>query len=186
MYFFENDEIKFIILYTVWRYETPIPFEELNAVLTWENEILDYFTFTEKFGELSDDEFLAKTFTENREKYALTSKGYEAVDFFTNRIPSSIRKSIDDTIGNIKFDTLISPPSITSEAVPINSAGQYSLSCNITDDGITLLDMEIFVGDKDVATNVSKHFKENATEIYQAILKLCVPKPEQNELDDKE
>ena len=176
MYFLENDEVKFVILYTIWRYETPIPFEDINLVLTWENEVLDYFTLAVKFGELLDDEFLTKTFTENREKYTLTSKGQEAVEFFTNRIPSSIRSSIDTTIGNIKYDTLINPPAVTSEAVPINAAGQFSLRCGIVDDGVTMLNMEIFVGDRDVALNVSKHFKENATEIYQAILKLCIPR----------
>ena len=178
MYFLENDEIKFVILYTVWRYETPIPFEEINLILTWENEVLDYFTLAQKFGELLDDAFLTKTFTENQEKYALTSKGKEAVEFFANRIPSSIRRMVDNTIGTLKFDTLVSPPAVVSgEAVPINAAGQFSAKCSIVDDGITMLNMELFVGDRDVALNVAKRFKENAAEIHQAILKLCNPSP---------
>lgn len=177
MYFLENDEVKFVILYTLKRFETPITFEDINLILTWENEVLDYFTLAVKFGELLDDEFLAKTFTENREKYTLTSKGAEAVEFFSDRIPSSIKRTIDTAIGNMKFDTLIvPPPTISAEAIPINAAGQYLSRCSIVDDGITMLNMDIFVGDRDVALNISKHFKENASEIYQAILKLCTPK----------
>jgi len=180
MYFLENDEIKFVILYTIWRYETPIPFEEINLILTWENQILDYFTLAEKFGDLFSDEFMAKTVTENREKYALTVKGQEAVEFFSNRIPASIKRMIDTSIGTLKFDSLISPPTIVSEVVPINAAGQFSVKNSIVDDGITLLNMEMFVGDRSVAVNISKHFKENATEIYQAILRLSMPKQDES------
>ena len=178
MRFLENDEVKFAILYTIKQFETPIPFEDINLILHWENQVLDYFTLAEKFGELLNDEFLSKTFTENREKYTLTPKGVEAVEFFASRVPPSVRSAIDSTVGNIKFDTIISPPSVTGEIVPINAAGQFLAKCGIVDDGITMLNMEIFVGDRDIASNVSKHFKENATEIYQAILKLCTPKPD--------
>ena len=178
MYFLENEEIKFVILYTIWRYETPIPFEEINVILTWENQILDYFTLAEKFGELCGDEFVMKSFTENREKYALTARGIEAVEFFSNRIPPSIKRMIDASIGSIKYDSLVSPPTIASEVVPVTSAGQFSVRNSIIDDGVTLLNMEMFVGDRDVAVNISKHFKANATEIYQSILRLSNPKPD--------
>jgi len=179
MYFLENDEIKFVILYTLWRYETPIPFEELNLILTWENQILDYFTLAEKFGELFSDEFIVKTVTENREKYALTPRGIEAVEFFNNRIPASIKRMIDTSIGTLKYDSLINPPTVSSEVVPVTSSGQFAVKNSIIDDGVTLLNMEMFVGDRSVAVNISKHFKENATEIYQAILRLSTPKKDE-------
>lgn len=172
--YLEKEEMRLAILYTLSRYHAPISMERISLILTWEKEILEYFELSVLLAELLEDGYVTKKFYMNEETYALTRKGEEANGFFGGRIPKSVRNRIDQAVGNIKYDEQIDPNVVKCEILPLDER-QYMASCQILDSKVPLLELKLHVGTRANAEKVVKYLQGHSEELYQGILKLCMP-----------
>lgn len=172
--YLEKEEMRLSILYTLQRYRAPISMERIALILTWEKEVLEYFELSVLLAELLEDGYIVKKFYMNEEAYELTRKGAEANDFFGDRVPKSIRNRIDQAVGNIKYDEQVDPNIVQCEVLPLDER-QYMASCRILDNKVPLLDLRLHVGTRRNAEKVAKYLQEHTEEVYQGILKLCMP-----------
>ncbi len=172
--YLENEEMKFAALYTVKQYKAPLSMSRIYEILTWDGEVMEYFDLAAVLDELLEDGYLGKKFYRNEEAFCLTDKG-EATDlFFKKRVPYSVRHNIDAVIGHIKYDELAAPDAVRAEVIPITE-DMYGAKCTIVEGRKTMLDFVLNMGSRAQAQRVADYFKENADEIYSAIIDACVP-----------
>lgn len=168
--FLERDEMKFAILYTLKRYVEPVNMSELIEILTWDKKVMGYFDLAIMLNELIEDDYVESTHYKNEQAFCLSPKGADTNDFFFERVPKSIRRKIDETIGSIKFAEQTDPNAVKTEIVPI-APYQYMASLTMLDASTPLLELQIFAGSKAEAEQATKKLKKQAAEIYQDIVK---------------
>lgn len=174
--YLEKEEIKFAVLYTVRQYKAPISMSRIYEILTWDKQVMEYFDLSEALMELLEDEYILKKYYRNEESFCLTQKGFDTYIFFADRIPFSIRKRIDDAIGEIKYTELADPNAVIAEVFP-TATEQYTTRCVIVDEKIPVLELSLNLGNRAQAEDTAEYFRLNADKIYKEILKLCVPEP---------
>lgn len=172
--YLEKEEMKFAALYTVKHYKAPLSMSRIYEILTWDGEVMEYFDLAAVLDELLEDGYLERKFYRDEEAFYLTDKGESADLFFKKRVPYSVRNNIDAVIGHIRYDELASPNAVRAEVIPI-TAELYGTKCTIVEGKATMLDMVLGMGSKAQAQRVADYFKENADEIYSAIIDVCVP-----------
>ena len=168
--FLEHDEMKFAILYTLKRYVEPVNMSELIEILTWGKEVMGYFDLASMIAELNDGGYVEKTHYKNQEAFCLSDKGKDTNDFFFERVPKSIRRRIDESVGAIKFADQTDPNAIKTEILPI-APYQYMASLQMLDAGSPLLELKVFSGSRAEADKAAKKLKAQATNIYKDVIK---------------
>lgn len=172
--YLEKDEEKFAVLYTVKTFATPIDITRLFEIMTWEKQVMEYFELSEILYELSEDGYIEKKYHRGEEAYVLTKKGDEACSLFSDRVPPSVKKRINDAIGKIKYD-IVAPDFVKAEVYPDGENG-CALRCGIAEGGHLLFEMNVNFGSSKLSASLAaENFKENGQEIYREILKLIIP-----------
>jgi hypothetical protein len=169
--FLEKDEMKFCLLYALKHFATPISFGSLVTILVWETEILEYFDLTLGLGELLEDKYVAKKIHLDEMCYVLTKLGDETDEFFSSRIPKSVRNRIDHAVDKIKYSTLVNPKSVIGDVVPINET-EFMVECKIFDKDSPLMKLSLYAGSRARAEAMAHFFEDNATDIYGKIVKI--------------
>lgn len=172
--YLDKEEMKFAALYTIKQYKAPLNMSRIYEILTWDREVMEYFELSEVLMELLEDGYILKKYYRNEEAYSLTEKGADAHKFFNERIPYSIRKRIDDAIGKLRFEEVADPNAIRAEVVPV-ADNQYAVRFSILDNKNLMLELSLNMGTNPQAQDTAAYLKENAREVYQEILKICVP-----------
>lgn len=172
--YLEKEEMKFIVLYVLKRYNAPISSDTFYDILTWDKEIMGFFDAAEKLSELVSDNYIEKTFYRNKSCYALTEDGNRAIELFGERFPKSIQKRIDAAIEKLRFDALSDPNAAYSEVLPV-SHKEFAAHCTYLENHTPMLEMNLNAGSAAQAEAAAKYFKEHSKEIYDGILKLCMP-----------
>ncbi len=173
--YLEQAEDKFAVLFTVKVYEAPIDAAKLIEIMTWEKQVMEYFELSEILFELSEDGYIEKTFYRNEEAYTLTAKGSEALNFFSDRVPPSVKERIKDAIGRMRYEEIVSPDFVKAEVFPSGENGA-DLRCSMASGGQLKLEMTVNYGDSKLAASLAAdNFKENGQKIYAEILKLLNP-----------
>lgn len=172
--YLEKEEMKFAALYTVKQYKAPLSMSRIYEILTWDGQVMEYFDLAAVLDELLEDGYLEKKFYRDEEAFYLTKDGESADLFFKKRVPFSVRHNIDEVIGHIRYDELAAPDAVRAEVIPVTEE-LYGAKCTIVEGRATMLDMVINMGTKAQAQRVADYFKENADEIYAAIIDACVP-----------
>lgn len=172
--FLENDEMKFIALYALKRYQAPISSETFYEIITWDKEIMGFFDASSVLSELVSDGYIEKTFYRNEECFTLSADGENALELFGEKFPKSIRNRIDDAIGKMKYDKLSAPSVSYSEVVHINRT-DFAARLTCLENHTPMLELSLNAGSRKNAELVSKFLEENSKKIYDEILKLCMP-----------
>ena len=172
--FLENDEMKFIALYALKRYQAPITSETFYEIITWDNEIMGFFDAASALNELLSSGYVEKTFYRNKECYVLSKDGEKTLELFGEKFPKSIQNRIDDAIGKMRYDTLSAPDASYAEVVPVNRT-DYAARLTYLENHTPMLELTINAGSRKNAEMISKNLEEKAKEIYENVLKMCIP-----------
>lgn len=170
----ENEEIKFIVLYVLKRYDAPISSETFYEILTWDKEIMGFFDAAAALSELVAGGYAKKTFYRNEECYALTEDGLRSAELFGDKFPKSIQNRIDSAIGSIKYETLASPDMAYAEVLPATDR-DYAARCTYLQNRTPMMELSLNAGSRAQAEAVARYFEEHSKEIYEGILKICMP-----------
>ncbi len=168
--FLEKDEMKFAILYTLRQYPHPLSLTRLTELLTWDENVMSYFDLTIMLGELIEDGFIEQLFYKNSECVKLTGRGINTDDFFSGRVPASIRKKITSAAKREEFENLVNPNGVTAEVIPAGG-GRHTAADTMLDGGSPILEIKIDAGHKIQAVRTAEALKEHAAEIYKYICK---------------
>lgn len=167
--FLERDEMKFAILYTLKRYNEPITMSVLGEILAWERNVMGYFDLAELLNELTEDGYVEEKYYRNNKCCCLSGRGADTNEFFFERVPKSIRRKIDETVGNLKFAEQTDPNAVTTEIVPV-AEQQYMASLRMLDAGTPLLELSVFAGSRAEADRAAAALKRHASKIYDDIV----------------
>ncbi len=170
--YLEKEEMKFAVLYAVKQFKAPISMSLTYEIFTWDKEIMEYFDLSEVLAELLEDGYIIRKFYRDEEAFCLTESGESACLYFKQRVPKSVRTRIDDAIGRVKYDELVDPNGVITEII-YAAEDQYMAKCIVMEDKVPMLELSINMGRRYHAERVAEHFKKNAKNIYDEILKIC-------------
>lgn len=161
--------IQFIILYTLSKVDDAVPYNELlNLVL--DNCNINYNDFQVALDNLGKTNHIS-AFLEgaHNQKYRITQKGMNAVEFFTANIPIYIREPIDASIKEL-FKERRLKNAVQSSISPVRR-DEYAAECQLYDDDNTpILSLSLYAGSRDEAERMARLFREKSDEIYAKIL----------------
>lgn len=155
--------IKIIILYAMREYKLALTNQRITDIALEEVEI-DYFDFQKCLYDLTKISLIKVFKEDNENKYLLTEKGIEFSGFFEKKIPYIIRKKIDFCISK---HLLAEEPKTCVEAdVEVSHRGEFNVFLKIFEHGDLLFELNMNVGDRELAFKTKDYFLENAQKIY--------------------
>lgn len=173
--YLEKEEVKFIILYVLKKYEAPITADTLYGIVSWDKAVMNFFDAAEAVAELFEVKYIEEKFYRGEKCYALTTDGMRAIEIFGEKFPKSIQNRIDKTIDEMRYDELSDPNAALCEVLPVNHTS-YAARFTYLQKHTPMLELSLNAGDKRQAEAVLEYMKEHKDEIYGKILEICMPK----------
>ena len=159
---------KLIILYMLNRIDFPLTNTQISDFIL-EQGYTDYFKLHQVIGELAEDGLIRKESTHNRTLYYLTGEGEQTVQLLRNDISPEIRKDIETFLLMKKYE-FKNEISVKSDYY-LNSASEYSVRCQITEQGLPLIDLTVSVPTKSEASTIANNWSAKSQEIYDTVMK---------------
>ena len=91
--FDEKVDVKLIALFIIHNFKMPVPHSYIVDTLALE-PFINYFDLQHQIGELEDEELVTYYVEDDARFYSLTDKGRQALDFFSARIPKTVRERL--------------------------------------------------------------------------------------------
>lgn len=159
---------KLIVLYMLNCIDFPLTNAQISDFVL-DQGYTDYFKLHQAIGELAEDRLIRKESTHNRTLYYLTDEGEKTVQLFRNDISPDIRKDIQDFLKSRQFE-LKNENSVRSDYY-LNSASEYSVRCQIMEQGLPLIDLTLTVPTKAEASTIANNWSARNGEVYAAVMK---------------
>ena len=166
---YKDDEIKLIILYLLNELDDTFDFETLSEIIVWDGSI-SYFVFSQCFEELIGTGAIDKMEDENgNASYKISEIGKisikEVEDSLLSFVKERIMRSATRLLAFKKDGT-----NILSSISPKN--GGYELSCSITNKKFSLLDIKMYLDNREEAEILQASFDKQAERVYSSLLAL--------------
>ncbi len=165
----ELAESKLLILYLFKKINLPIS----NAIVTdivLENNLLNYFQLQQYLSELVSSDFLYISKESKRQFYNITDKGLKTLSLFENRITAN-KKSVVDNYLNTHGELLKKRIQVTADYLP-ESDGSYLVTCKLSEDNITLIQLNLAISSNEKAKIICSRWKSNPYMMYKQIISL--------------
>lgn len=155
-------QIKLLLEYLVSNLKEPVTAQLLTDILT-EGNLANYFEVVQALDELVENSSLEK----NENGFlTLTAKGNVAVRELGGELPASVKESALD----LAEKTLLQLHNRQNNFAEIVSDEKgYKVICNVKQNEIVLMKVEIFASDYETAERVKRNFDENPAETYKAV-----------------
>ena len=160
-------EMKLIILYVIKNLKTSATYTILDYVVSSCVD-LNYFDLEQYIGNLIETENITELTIENEKVYSLTDSGEETIEFFETGIPFSIRERLN-TVVALTNKRENAATEITADYLPINET-EYCVKLNIKENNVTMLGLEVYIGDKQRAKDICEYIKKDTTKVYSDII----------------
>ncbi len=165
--FDDKIDVKLITLFIVENFKMPVPNSFIVDTLMLE-PFINYFDLQNQMAELMEEEFVTY-YTENNDRfYSITNKGTQALEFFCDRIPKTVRERLLRAI-KIKVKELKNALSIKAAYTKVNDI-EYSVDLGISEGHFDMLSVSVSVGDEVMAKKMCASFKENPQTTYSELL----------------
>ena len=168
-------EIKLIILFVIKHLRTSATYTILDYVISASVD-MNYFDLQQHIDNLIETDNIAELTIDGDRVYTLSRSGEETIGFFADRIPFSIREKLTKH-ANIMNKRKNAASEITYDYYPINET-EYAVKLHIKENGVTLLKLEVYIGDKQTAKNICERFAHETDKIYTGILGVINEKKE--------
>ncbi len=160
---------KLIVLYLLSRVKMPLSLSQMTQVIL-EKGYTDYFSLQQYLTELENSKFITISRQSNSSYYEIGDKGEETLEFFESRIPEFIVNELNQFIDS-NWRRFKSELDIHAEYTP-NKTNEYIVTCKVTENDSTLIDLNLTVGSKKQAVEMCNTWRSGATELYGEILQL--------------
>jgi predicted transcriptional regulator len=167
-YSFDNKiDVKLIALFIIDNFKMPVPNSFLVDTIALE-PFVNYFDLQQQIAELSE-KGLVTYYTEDCDRFfSITKKGTEALSFFGDRIPKTVRERLLNAI-RIKVKELKNALSIKAEYEKINDI-EYNVALSISEGHYDMFSVSVSVGDELMAKKICASFKNNPQSFYSEFL----------------
>ncbi len=162
----DDYESKLIVLYAIKKLKKSPSYQTLGAVITPAADI-NYFDMDGYIKELASLDSVVEYQVEGETVFSLGKPGEEMCEYFSARIPASVREKIDNAAAEINNDRSDANKTY-ADYIPINEH-EYKVKCGILENNMKVLDFEMYVGPKERAKRVCKYFKDNTADFYQKL-----------------
>ncbi len=160
-------EAKLIILFALQNLKKSPKYQVLSEVVSQSVDV-QYFELEQYLKSVIEIGSVEEYKIEKEFVYSLTKLGEETCEYFSSRIPASVREKIINASREINNDTS-DLNKIYADYIPINEV-EYKVVCGIMENGIKLLDFELYAGEKERAKKICSYFKANTQEFYMNIV----------------
>lgn len=162
-------EMKLIVLYVILHLKTSATYTILDYVISSVVD-MNYFALEEYIRNLIEVGDLAELEIEKDRVYSLNPSGEETIGFFESKIPYSIREKLDNFV-KIVNEKANPTNEISADYYPINEK-EYSVVLKIMENNVTMLNLDVYIGDKETAKKAAEYFATNVNEAYTRILQI--------------
>ncbi|HBG5767443.1 TPA: DUF4364 family protein, partial [Clostridioides difficile] len=108
----------------------------------------------------------------DREYYALTQRGVESLEYFFNRIPTSVTEKIDKYIDSNK-ENLLADTQVKSSFVK-QSDNEFIVNLRVIENQSNLIDLNLNVSSEKQAKLICNNWKNNASYMYAEVIDLLI------------
>lgn len=179
----DDYEAKLIILYALHNLKKSPTYQILSQVV-YAGADISYFEMQPFLDDLIEIGSVTEFTIDKSKVYSATQNGEDACEFFSDRIPPSVRDKIKDAAEDVNGDKS-DANKIYADYIPINTEEEYKVVCGILENNIKIIDFEMYVGPKERAKNICKYFKTHTSEFYAQLLSLLESKTEDDGKDEE-
>ena len=153
---------KLIILYMLKKVDFPLTNAQISEFVL-DQEYTTYFTLQQAISELVEAGLIRMETIRNTSQYYLTEDGDMTLGYFTQKIQENkmaLRNEVAIVADYYK-----------------NTAGEYSVHCEVKEKKGDLLDLTISVPDKEQAIAMCNHWGKRCQEIYEYVMGTLLTEP---------
>ena len=156
-------EIKIFICYLLTSVPSPLTRGQINGIVG-DYGIANFFEVNDALDTLAETGVIAVT---EPDCFTGTEKAKAVADALDVSLPYTVRKQAVDAA--MKLLAKVKRESDNIVQITKNDDG-YSVSCRVMDNGVCLMDLEIYVADILQAEHTKQHFLDNASEVYRKVI----------------
>lgn len=160
---------KLIVLFILKESKQPLTVDQISR-LCLEFEDITYIDICIFIQSLKQNNYITEVIQDEKIYYLLTDSGFDMLTELIELVPGmnllNIKNILKEQIEGYKQEY-----EIDTITIPIK-VDEYKVSCFIKDGNDELINITIYAGDKENAKKISKHWKDNATEMYGKIIEL--------------
>lgn len=165
---------KLYILYILNKMQLPLTNGQITNIFI-ENDLLDYFSLQEYLYQLKEAELVNLTSKNNLDYYSISEKGKIALNYFTNRIDSDKKESLDIFVHKNK-ENIIRDREVKAEFKKL-ADGQFDVKLEIIDNSRPYISISLNVPTNKTANIIAENWKNNASNLYSSIIETLIKKP---------
>lgn len=162
---------KLLLLYILQKINFPISNSQLTEIIL-ENNFMNYFTFQQYISELLSSDFLVFIDVNSKQRIKITDKGIKVLELFSSRISSDKIEKADEYIKN-KITTIKKEVTVTADYT-IDNRNSYIVNLNASENGITLMEINVNVTSNKQARDLCAKWKEKSTQLYNDIINILI------------
>lgn len=166
--------IQSIILHTLHKADCLLAYGDmLNVIL--ENCNITFTDFQLSLDNLVQTNHIEGLMTgSNIQKFRLTEKGKNVVEFFQGKIPVYLREPVEASLKDaLREERLRNAVRARISAV---SPTEYTAECALYDgDNTMLMEISLYTGSREQAETTVKYFKEHSDKVYAKIIEAFSP-----------
>lgn len=167
-----NDDFtvnKLIVLYLLSEIKMPLSLSQITHIIL-ERGYTDYFSMQQYLNELVGAKLINKTTENNVSCFDISEKGSQTLEFFSSRIPTTIRTELDAFIQS-NWRQLRNQLDVSAEYIPTKEH-EYIVCCKVTENHSPLMELNFSVGSKKQAIEMCENWKNNSSQLYSEILNI--------------
>jgi len=142
-----------------------------------EKNYMDYFSLQQYIAELVSNKLLDKTEENNTTFYSSNKKSIKTLDFFENRISTSVKDEIDEFI-KVQKPNLKKDFETYADYYPKNEE-EFIVNLGIKENKINLLDIRLNVASKESAKYICENWETKNVDVYNILLSNLTAKKEE-------
>lgn len=168
---------KIIMLYILDKANTSLTIEQI-AKFCIEFEDISYFDICDYITSLTNSGLVYEKNENNLILYNITNEGKNTLHELLELVPGisihNLKKLIEKEMAKIKREDIVE---VQTTPIGLN---EYQVSCYIKEGNDQLINISLYSGNKEQTENITRNWKENANEIYNAVLKMLTKNNENN------
>ena len=169
--FTEPTDVKLIILYIIKNYNMPLDNGQVTDIFM-SHAFVDYFTMQEYLEEMIESGLVDIYVEEGIRKYILTGRGQDAITYFIDKIPLTVRERILLSIRQYQKQ-LKNKLEIVADYNAINEL-EYIIDCSVSENGNQLFKISLNAASQQMASAACKKFKKDPQKVYAEILRVLL------------
>lgn len=164
----EKFEIKVFILYLLKNLNEPLDYDTISEIVV-QDGFVNFFDFADCFADLIDAGQIDPILETEIPTYLISPIGREAVENVETKIYNTVREQALRSAQRL-IALRRNGIRISSDIAPCEEG--YSLTCSITDNTKTLMNVQLYITEERYAHQLRGNFEDNAENVYKGMMAL--------------